>query len=530
MKSPMSAQQHFAEAPDVDVMRSTFDRSSGFKTCMDADLLVPIYCDEVLPGDTFNLKCQIFGRLATPINPIMDNMRFDTFWFFVPNRLVWDNWKRFCGEQDNPTDSTDYTIPTYTFVSGVGMGTVPEYLGIPQGSTNLTINALPMRSYQLVYNEWFRDENLQNSITVAKGDSGDTRANLETVRKRGKRHDYFTSCLPWTQKINDGYSVNVPLSGEAWVEGIGIASTSNDAGSSISARDSYHGNVNASLHTYDDHYTSASDTFVMESNGSDIPQVRAILDSATGASINQLRLAFQIQKFFEKDARSGTRYNSKIFGHFGVTIPDYRIQRPEFLGSSSDAVSVTPVAQTSSTDVTTPQGNLSGIGTVSSRSGFTKSFTEHGYIIGIANVRADLTYQQGVHKMWSRSTVYDFYWPSFANLGEQAVLNKEIYYQDAPADDQVFGYQERWSEYRYRPSIVTNLFSSLNATPLDSWHLAEEFTSLPTLGSTFIESNTPIDRVIAVTSEPHFIVDGYIDLKCARPMPVHSVPGLIDHF
>lgn len=530
MKSVMTASQHFAAAPDVDIQRSTFDRSFGFKTAFDADNLVPVVVDEVLPGDTFNLNCQIFGRLATPINPIMDNMYLDTFWFFVPNRLVWDNWKKFCGEQANPSDSTDYTIPTYTFGSSVGIGTVPEYLGIPQGSTNLTINALPMRAYQLIYNEWFRDQNLQNSVTIAKGDSGDTRANLETIRKRAKRHDYFTSALPWTQKINDGYSVNVPLAGEAWVKGIGILSTDNDAGTSASARDSYEGNVNTSFASYSDHYTSATDTFLMESNGSDIPQVRAMLDSATGASINQLRLAFQVQKFFEKDARSGTRYNEKIFGHFGVTVPDYRIQRPEYLGGSSDAVSVSPVAQTSSTDVTTPQGNLSAVGTVSSRSGFTKSFTEHGYIIGIANVRADLTYQQGVHKMWTRSTVYDFYWPSFANLGEQPILNQEIYYQDAAADTQVFGYQERYAEYRYKPSYITNVMSSLNGTSLDSWHLSEEFTSLPTLGSTFIESATPVDRVIAVTSEPHFIVDGYVDLKCARPMPVHSVPGLIDHF
>jgi hypothetical protein len=537
MKSTMKSSNYFAQAPKVDIQRSTFDMSHGFKTTHDFDDLIPIELIEVLPGDTFNLKCQVFGRLATPINPIMDNMQYDVHWFFVPNRLLWDNWEKFCGAQDSPGDSTDYAIPTRALTTGLEL-TVCDYLGLPIDAAtpaNIDVNVLPLRAYHLIFDEWYRDQNLATDADIVTADSGGnnvcSNGQWYQLRKRGKRHDYFTSCLPWTQKINDGYSVNVPLAGEAWVTGIGILSTDNDAGSAASARDSYEGNVNTSLDSYSDHYTSASDTFLMESNGSDIPQVRAVLDSATGASINQLRLAFQVQKYFEKDARSGTRYNEKVYGHFGVTVPDYRIQRPEFLGGSTDYISVSPVAQTSSTDATTPQGNLSAVGTVSSRSGFTKSFTEHGYVLGIASARADLTYQQGLHKLWSRSTVYDFYWPSFANLGEQAVLTQEIYAQGSASDDpSVFGYQERYAEYRYMQSQITGLFRSTHGTSLDSWHLSQEFSSKPELNEAFIQSNTPVDRVIAVTTEPHLIIDGYVDIKAARPMPVHSVPGLIDHF
>ena len=529
----MTSQQHFAQAPTANIERSTFDRSHGFKTTFDADYLVPIYVDEVLPGDTFNLNCQMFGRLATPINPIMDNMYMDTFFFYVPNRLVWENWKKFCGEQDDPTDSTDYAIPTKALTGSVA-GDLHDHMGLPIDAATLSavnVSVLPLRAYHLIYQEWFRDQNLQSDVGVFTNDSSSVCATgASTLRKRNKKHDYFTSCLPWTQKINDGTSVSVPLSGEAWVTGFGIDSADTESSGTETFRDSYEGNVNTTQKTVSDWFTSASDTFIIESDGSNVPQIRAMLDSATGANINQLRLSFQLQKFFEKDARSGTRYNEKVFAHFGVTVPDYRLQRPEYLGGSSDAVNVSPVAQTSSTDATTPQGNLSAIGTVSSRSGFTKSFTEHGYIIGLANVRADLTYQQGLNKMWSRSTVYDFYWPSFAHLGEQAVLSGEIYTTGHVNDADVFGYQERYAEYRYKPSQISGLFRSQHAQTLDSWHLSEEFTTRPSLNSTFITSNTPVDRVIAVTTEPHFILDGYIELKTTRPMPVHGVPGLIDHF
>ena len=536
MKSVMSSSQHFAQAPTANIERSTFDRSHGWKDTLDADLLQPFYVDEVLPGDTFRLNSQIFGRLATPINPIFDNMSMDTFFFFVPTRLVWDNFKKFMGEQDDPTGSTDYTIPKRTSALTPSVGSVCDKMGLPTGVDIGTtgFNVLPFRAFWKCYEDWFKDQNLVSDVGLTTDDTQNVLsiANWNQLPKRAKKHDYFTSCLPWTQKINDGTSVSVPLSGEAWVTGIGPINTDTETTSAITIRDSYEGNVNAGQKNLADHYNSGTDTFYIESDGSNIPQIRAMLDSATGANINQLRLSFQLQKFFEKDARSGTRYNEKVFAHFGVTVPDYRLQRAEYLGGSQDYVNVSPVAQTSSTDATTPQGNLSAIGTVSSRSGFTKSFTEHGYVIGIVNVKADLTYQQGLNKMWSRETVYDFYWPSFAHLGEEPVLNKEIYCAGggASADEDVFGYQERYSSYRYKPSEIRGEFRSAHTTPLDSWHLSEEFTTRPALNSTFIESNTPVDRVIAVTTEPHFILDGYIDLKCTRPMPVHGVPGLIDHF
>lgn len=525
-----STQHLFSQIPSTQIPRSVFDRSHGYKTTFDSGYLVPFYVDEVLPGDSFKLTATLFARLATPIVPFMDNLYLETFFFFVPNRLVWDNWQRFNGEQKNPADSTDFLIPT---VSGTNVQnqTLWDYFGLPTNvNAALKVNALPFRAYNLIFNEWFRDENLQDSLNVPTGDGPDNLSDYSLVR-RGKRHDYFTSCLPWPQK---GPGVEISIGGSATVSGSILpngAPTFNQTTNTSLVGSLFN---NSTVGSTGPVYVSSQDNLRQRFEWKDPAlslSATADLSSATPISINDLRQAFQIQKLYERDARGGTRYTEILRSHFGVISPDARLQRPEYLGGSSARISINPVQQTSATSETTPQGNLAAYGVVSdSFHGFSKSFVEHGYVFGFVNVRADLTYQQGLNRMWSRQGRFDFYWPVLAHLGEQAVLNKEIYAQGNDKDDAVFGYQERYAEYRYFPAQITGKFRSTDPHPLDSWHLAQKFESLPTLSSQFIQDSPPVDRVIAVTDEPQFLFDSYIRLKCARPMPVYSVPGLVDHF
>lgn len=576
---------HFSQIPATTIQRSRFDRSFDYKTTLNAGYLIPVLVDEVLPGDTFSLRMNSFVRMNTLVAPFMDNVYMDSFFFFVPNRLVWDNWQRFCGEQKNPGDSTDFLIPILKNPGTLQNGTIFDYMGLPTGvplnNTNNPINSLPFRAYNLIFNDWFRDENLIDSVPVPTGDGPDDMSNFKLLR-RAKRHDYFTSALPWPQKgpaVEVGLSGNAPISG--WNSGtfnfeavsdsdempyfkftsnplLGIPSRfpGQNSGFTFMRLADYPTSQSENAYAWTSNIqTDGGDgngeTFATNLRGfvglpdeaneivlkglrmtpSDTSSLYADLSGVNAISINDLRQAFQIQKFYEKWARGGSRYTETLRVMFNVISPDARLQRPEYLGGTHSRINIVPTPQTSSTDSTSPQSNLSAFGVLGdSAHGFTKSFVEHGYVIGLVCIRADVTYQQGLNRMWSRRSLFDFYWPTLAHLGEQPILNKELFTQGNAQDDEVFGYQERYAEYRYKPSFITGKLRSTDPQSLDVWHLAQKFDGLPTLSQDFIEENPPIDRVIAVQNEPQFFADFYFNFSCSRPMPVYSVPGLVDHF
>ena len=553
----------FSMVPHVNILRSRFKRDHTVKTTLNAGKLVPFLCDAVLPGDTYKVDTKLFCRMATLISPIMDDIYIDTFYFFVPLRLVWDNFQRFMGEQKNPGDSIDFVVPPFYSSNTkyqVEAESVLDYFGIPLGEFSLNkVSALPFRCYAAIWNDFFRDQNLQDSLPIATGDSGVFTGNTSTLLPgvnsfssfnlsgsclpRNKRHDYYTSALPWPLK--DGLEVDIPLGGTIPVSGLSALSIPGH----LPALDRAYNSISRvqNLDSEDAGFTYGSVPGVKYQSASDTPvltdlqlsgiasansTLTADLSNATTVTIETLRQSFMIQRFLERAAVTGTRYTEIIRGFFGVVSPDGRLQRPEYLGGTSERLDVNVVPQTSSSDGTSPQGNLAAFasGIVGNNNGFVKSFTEHGYLIGLVNIRAPLIYQQGLPRDFSKRTRFDFYWPQFAHLGEQTILNKEIYMQGTSADDDVFGYQERYAEYRYFPNMVTGKFRSTYAQSLDSWHLAQKFDSLPTLSNQFILDNPPIDRVIAVPSEPQFLLDALIRMDCARCMPVYGIPGLGERF
>lgn len=550
-----NAQSHFATLPRADISRSTFDRASSVKLTFNVGDVIPFYVDEVLPGDSFHVSTSKVVRMPTLLTPMMDNIYLDTYYFFVPNRLVWEHWREFNGENTQSAwlPTTEYEVPQITAPASTGwnVGTLADYMGIPTGIPNLSVNALPFRAYALIMQEWFRDENLTDPLVIPTGDAVTQGVNtgnyIQDVAKGGlpfkaaKYHDYFTSCLPAPQKGPDvtipiGNFTDVPVdygkthpvspvSASMYLNGYGTVNQSVNVGAVFSGGSSGKTQV----------YTGSSlgNVIPAEANFNNLWAKTSSLSAATMATVNQLRMAFQVQKMYEKDARGGTRYIEILKSHFGVTSPDARLQRPEYLGGNRIPININQVVQSSETTDTSPQGNTAAYSLTSdSHSDFRKSFVEHGFVIGLMVARYDHTYQQGIERFWSRKSRFDYYWPVFANIGEQAVKNKELYAQGTAEDDEVFGYQEAWADYRYKPSRVCGEMRSSYAQSLDVWHLADYYTQLPALSDSWIrEDSATVDRVLAVSSRlsAQLFADIYIQNRSTRPMPVYSVPGFIDH-
>lgn len=581
-----NTESHFSLLPRVDISRSRFDRSSSVKTTFNTGDIVPFFLEEVLPGDTFNVKTSKVVRMQTLLTPLMDNLYLDTYYFFVPNRLVWQHWKEFCGENTESAwiPETEYAMPQITSPADTGweVGTIADYFGIPTGVANLSVSALPFRAYALIMNEWFRDENLQDPLVVPVDDATVAGVNSATfvtdVAKGGKPykaakyHDYFTSALPAPQKGPD-VSIPVSLGSELPVYGtgdplyltdgnftypflsvgqsLGSVSMTGTAIANSGATGSKVGDIYANGNAFYSEANSGGGSANWKGKVMGVPTKEkmdslavpglvgsglvAVYDGAVSvATINQLRLAFQIQKFYERQARGGSRYTEVIRSFFGVTSPDARLQRPEYLGGNRVPININQVIQQSGTEsATTPQGTVVGMSqTTDTNSDFTKSFTEHGFIIGVMVARYDHTYQQGLDRLWSRKDKFDFYWPVFANIGEQAIKNKELYAQGTAEDDEVFGYQEAWAEYRYKPNRVTGEMRSSYAHSLDVWHLADDYSKLPSLSAEWIqEDSSTVNRVLAASDNlaAQFFADIYVKNLCTRPMPMFSIPGLIDH-